>query len=134
MLNFNALLRKYVIIRYFFHIKEKTVFKIELSPFKKCYICFNESPLKMTKNVFYFILKALFVLKIFKFLSSLFSTAEKLTTLEKKFKIYDVAAWLTNNYNANIANISKSKDNQVMKFCQLIEYNRKFSLEKSYTK
>ena len=86
------------------------------------------------KNVFYFILKALFVLKIFKFLSSLFSTAEKLTTLEKKFKIYDVAAWLTNNYNANIANISKSKDNQVMKFGQLIEYNRKFSLEKSYTK
>ena len=74
------------------------------------------SPLKMMKNVFYFILKALFVLKIFKFLSSLFSTAEKLTTLEKKFKIYDVAAWLTNNYNANIANISKSKDNQVMKF------------------
>ena len=92
------------------------------------------SPLKMMKNVFYFILKALFVLKIFKFLSSLFSTAEKLTTLEKKFKIYDVAAWLTNNYNANIANISKSKDNQVMKFGQLIEYNRKFSLEKSYTK
>ena len=88
----------------------------------------------MMKNVFYFILKALFVLKIFKFLSSLFSTAEKLTTLEKKFKIYDVAAWLTNNYNANIANISKSKDNQVMKFGQLIEYNRKFSLEKSYTK
>ena len=28
-----------------------------------------ESPLKMMKNAFYFILKALFVLKIFKFLS-----------------------------------------------------------------
>ena len=28
-----------------------------------------ESPLKMMKNVFYFTLKALFVLKIFKFLS-----------------------------------------------------------------
>ena len=32
----------------------------------------TESPLKMMKNVFYFISKALFVLKIFKFLSWLF--------------------------------------------------------------
>ena len=32
-------------------------------------ICFNDSPSKMMKNAFYFILKALFVLKIFKFLS-----------------------------------------------------------------
>ena len=33
----------------------------------------TESPLKMTKNDFQFNLKALFVLKIFKFLSRLFS-------------------------------------------------------------
>ena len=32
-------------------------------------ICFNESPSKMMKNVLYFILKAIFVLKIFKFWS-----------------------------------------------------------------
>ena len=32
----------------------------------------NESPLKIMKNAFYFTLKALFVLKIFKFLSWLF--------------------------------------------------------------
>ena len=39
-------------------------------PSKKiCFIYLNESPLKMVKNAFYFILKALFVLKIFKFLS-----------------------------------------------------------------
>ena len=36
---------------------------------KKCVICFSESPLKTIKNAFYFILKALFVLKIFKFFS-----------------------------------------------------------------
>ena len=35
------------------------------------FICFNESPLKMMKNAF-FILKALFVLKIIKFLSRRF--------------------------------------------------------------
>ena len=36
---------------------------------KFCFICFIKSPLKMMKNAFCFILKALFVLKIFKFLS-----------------------------------------------------------------
>ena len=34
-----------------------------------CVICFIESALKMMENAFYFILKALFVLKIFKFLT-----------------------------------------------------------------
>ena len=38
-------------------------------PNKIIIIYFNESPLKMMKNAFYFILKALFVHKIFKFLS-----------------------------------------------------------------
>ena len=33
------------------------------------FICFNPNPSNMVKNVFYFILKALFVLTIFKFLS-----------------------------------------------------------------
>ena len=32
------------------------------------FICFNESPLKMMKNAVYFMLKALFILKILKFL------------------------------------------------------------------
>ena len=35
--------------------------------------CLTEIPLKMMKNAFYFILKALFVLKIFKFLARRFS-------------------------------------------------------------
>ena len=38
-------------------------------PKKFPFICFNESPLKMMKNAFNFILKALFILKTFKFLS-----------------------------------------------------------------
>ena len=53
-------------------------FKVELSPSKKiCVICLIESPLEMMKNAFYFILKALFVLKIFKFLSRLFDHVGK---------------------------------------------------------
>ena len=38
-------------------------------PKKICIICLIKNPLKVMKNAFYFILKALFVLKIFKFSS-----------------------------------------------------------------
>ena len=45
-------------------------FKVGLSPSKKCfYIFFNDSPSKILRSSFYFILRAPFVLKIFKFLS-----------------------------------------------------------------
>ena len=44
---------------------------------KICFICFDESPLKMMKNAFYFILTALFFLKIFKLLFGLFGHVEK---------------------------------------------------------
>ena len=46
--------------------------KSDSHPLKDCLIYFTESPLKRMKNAFYFILKALFNLKLFKFLSSLF--------------------------------------------------------------
>ena len=50
---------------------------------KKSYICFTESPLKIMKNAFHLILKALFVLKIFKFLSWLFGHVRKRVWLER---------------------------------------------------
>ena len=49
------------------------------------FICFIEYFLKMMENYFYFILKALFILKIF------------------NCKIHDVTTWLTINYNTYIA-------------------------------
>ena len=46
--------------------------KFGLSPSKKnCVIFLIGSPLRMMKTAFYFILKALFIFKIFKFLSRL---------------------------------------------------------------
>ena len=56
------------------------------------------------KNAFYFILKAPFVLKIFKFLSRLFGHVEKMAYKKYKInnKIYDITMWLTNNYNTHI--------------------------------
>ena len=50
-------------------ISDRPLIKLRLSPLKKnCFICFNESSLKMMKNRFYIILKSFFVPKIFKYL------------------------------------------------------------------
>ena len=44
--------------------------KVRLLPSKSCiFIYFSESPLKMMKNAFNFMLKAVFVLKVFAFMS-----------------------------------------------------------------
>ena len=59
----------------------------------------------MMKNDFYFTSKALFILKMFKFLSWLFGLVAK--RLDKKdkvnFRFYDVTTWLINNRNTGIA-------------------------------
>ena len=55
-------------------------FKVGLSPSKKiCGVSFIESPLKMIKNVFYFVLKTLM---IFTFLSRHFGDVGKTAWLE----------------------------------------------------
>ena len=79
------------------------------------------------KNVFYFMLKALSVLKIFTFLFWLFGYEEK--HLVKKVKIlsnFIISKFIMSQTGQKIItihilpNISKSKDNQTMKFVQLI--------------
>ena len=78
--------------------------KVKLSPSKKkffFFVQFNGSSLKIMKNAFYFVLKALFVPEIFKILSRCFGPI-----FEKKaivsFKIYEVADWTRNNYNTHV--------------------------------
>ena len=79
----------------------------------------------MMKNVFYYMLKVLFVLEIFAFLSWHFGYVEK--QLDRKamvnFKIYDFTDSTTNNYLHTLPNISRVKGNQVMKFGQLRTYS-----------
>ena len=59
------------------------VLTVELWPSKRnCVIYFSKSSLKMMKNTFYFILKAPFVPKIFKFLSRLFGHVGKTAWLK----------------------------------------------------
>ena len=79
------------------------VFKIKfgLSPSKiRFFICFNESPVKMMKNVFHFILKAFFRSQDIQFFVLTFWPFRKDGLIRKvNFKFHDVTAWSTNNYN-----------------------------------
>ena len=70
---------------------------------KKCVIYFTESTFKIINHASCSILKALFVLKIFKCLSRIFGHAEKRLDSKDKvnFKIHDVTTWLTNNCNTH---------------------------------
>ena len=92
--------------------------KVGFSPSKKKILMFfNESSLKMMKNAFYFIWKALFVLKMLTFLCWLFPLLEKTVCLERwcYFKFYDVTAWLTTITTHILSNISRSKGNHTLK-------------------
>ena len=73
-------------------------FKVGLSPSKKnCFICFNKNRLKIMKNAFDFILKTLFILKLFKFSSWLFGHEEKMCWLER-------LAYFQNLWHGNLVN------------------------------
>ena len=64
----------------------------------------------MMKNNSYFMLKALFVLKVFKFLCFLLFgyVGKRLYNKAKiNFKLYDVTDWETNNYNTHISQYLK---------------------------
>ena len=89
----------------------------------------------MMKIAFYFVLKAVSVHQ--RLLSWPKNKGKRLDKKAKvNFKIYDSTIWLTNNCNTHIlCNISGSKDNQTMKFGQLLEYDMKnIFLEISYIK
>ena len=92
----------------------------------------------MMKNVFYFIIKASFVLKIFTFLTQLFNHVEKRLYFIKDRLISIFMMSQTEALNMAIyilLNISRSTDNEVMKFGPLVEYNMgNIFLEKSYAK
>ena len=65
-----------------FSVSLASMVKVGLSASKNiCVICFDKSPLEMMKSAFYFILKAFFILKIFKFLLWLFVHVGKMAWL-----------------------------------------------------
>ena len=91
----------------------------------------------MMKKAFYFTLKALFVLKIFKFLSWLFGR------VKKRFDWKDqVNSKFMMSYPGKqtisiriLPNISRTKGNEALKFGQLVECNlTNIFFEKLYTK
>ena len=95
------------------------LFKAGLSPCKKVgFISFIKNPLKMMNSAFYFILKE----DVYNF-SSLF---------KGKFQnlwCHKLKQTITINI---LPDISKSKENQAMKFCQLIEYKGRYIFFKNH--
>ena len=94
-------------------------------PKKLCYLL-DWNPLKMMKNAFYFILKALSVLKTFwscrkNGLIRKIRLTSKLMTSQPGLKTIAIHI---------LPNISQSKGNQAKKFGKLIEYNRNIFLKK----
>ena len=95
-------------------------------------------------TAFYFTFKAVFVLKIFEFLPWLFLLSRKIACSKKnglRSKLRLISKFMTPQTGKPtiiiyvLPNISRSKDNQTMKFGQFIEYNmRNIFLEKSCTK
>ena len=75
----------------------------------------------MMKNVFYFALKVVFLLKVFVFVT-FWSRLDKKDKVN--FKVYDVKTWFTNNCNPYVAQYL-TKGNQTMEFGQLIEHNKR---------
>ena len=73
------------------------------------------------KYAFYFILKALSVLKIFKFSSSFFWPRRKNDLIRKVRLILKFRTWLRNNYKYTYCTMFlEIKGNQMMKFGQAI--------------
>ena len=99
-----------------------------------------EGPLKMMKNVSYFVLKALFVLKIFKFFSQYFCrVGETRNGLIGKIRLS--SKFMTSQPDLQtikvhiLPSISQSKGNKTMKFGQLIEHSKRNTfLQKLYGK
>ena len=110
------------------HFFRAPFLKVGLSRSKKKLIYFNDSPSKMMKNTFFFILKVLFVLKIFTFLSRLFGM-QKTNGLIRKIKL--ISKLMTSQHGQQkttiriLLNISQIKGNHTMKFGQLIEHPKR---------
>ena len=109
-----------------------------MSPFKKMILFALMKTLLKWWNVLFILSK-----KLFSFLwhsntfSDFFGSAEK--RLDQKdevnFKIYDLINYETNTSVYVLPSISKSKDNQTIKFGQLVEYDlRNIFLKKSCKK
>ena len=93
---------------------------------KRIVICLIKSPLEMMENA-YFILKALFVLKIFVFVTTFWSCRKNglIWQIRLTSKFMTSQPGLQTVAIRIFPSISQSKANQTMKFGQLIEYNKR---------
>ena len=92
-------------------------------PKKVALFAWLKASLKMMKNVFYFVWKASFVLKIFKVLARRFGHVGKTAWLTSKFMTSQPGVQTIRIHI--LPNISKSKGNQTIKPDKLIEHNKR---------
>ena len=94
------------------------IITVRLSPSQKiCFICFTESLSTIMKNAFCFILKVLFVLKMFKFLR--FWSCRKNSLIKETRLIPELMMSQPDKQTITIhalPNITQSKSNQTNKF------------------
>ena len=95
---------------------------------KKLFVCFNDSPSKMMKNAFYLILKALFILK--RYLNFVLTFwASRNNGLIRKIRL--ISELMTSQLGQQkittniLLNISRTKENQTIKFGQLREHSKR---------
>ena len=90
----------------------------------------------MIKNTIYFMLKVLFVLKMFKFFSWLFDHVGKRLNIRK---VEFISKFITSQTSKQmitihiLLKISITEGNQEMKFGQLIEYNMRNFFQKIFS-
>ena len=87
----------------------------------------SKNPLKMIKNAFYFTLRTFFVFKKFKFLALIIGhlekeLVEKISLISKLIMLRSAKQTIAIDI---LSTISRIKQNQAIKFRQLIDYNTK---------
>ena len=95
---------------------------------KKFFVCFNDSPSKMMKNGFYLILKALFIPK--RYLNFVLTFWESTNNgLIRKIRL--ISELMTSQLGQQkittniLLNISRTKENQAIKFGQFREHSKR---------
>ena len=99
------------------------------------YFSLKDSPSKAMKNVFYFIEKALFALKIFTFPFFFSLSATALAWSKINLQVYDVISCLNKYLIAHFVWYLEEEKTMMLKLCPLIEYYiRNIFMEKSCRK
>ena len=96
-------LRIHTCSNYLFKGSKSINLKLDFHLRNNFFTCFNDSPSKMMKNDFYFILKVFSFPRYLNFYLDFWACKKNRLIRKVNYEIYDVTVWLTKNYNTHIA-------------------------------